>query len=138
MPTPTGPTMATCVCASRKRRLSELVEQRAIEGDLGGRVPALELHLGLEVRALRAHRGGVALAAIDLVAEQQHEKVLMRHLLLAREREPLGQRVEQLAELQPAQRGLQVGVDHVGGHVVLLLVVVCRCARSAYSLGGRR
>ena len=39
----------------------------------------------------------------------------MRHLLLAREREPLGQRVEHARQLQPPQDGFQIRTDHIGG-----------------------
>jgi len=72
----------------------ELVPQRPVVGDLRGGVPALELHLRVEVAALGAQAGGAAIAATDLVSEDEQQQVLVGHLLLTREREPLGQRVE--------------------------------------------
>ena len=39
----------------------------------------------------------------------------MRHLLLAREREALGERIEHARQLQPPQDGFQIRADHIGG-----------------------
>ena len=36
--------------------------------------------------------------------------ILMRHLLLARQREQLGQRIEHARELQPPQDGFRIGL----------------------------
>jgi len=78
------------------------------------RVPALELHVGLEERSLGARRRRGAVAALALVGEQEEQEVLVRHLLLAGERDALGERVEELAETQPAHDGLEVGADGIG------------------------
>ena len=40
----------------------------------------------------------------------------MRHLLLAREREPLGQRVEHARQLEPPQDGFEIRTDDIGRH----------------------
>src|SRR5262245_45641524 len=66
-----------------KRR--QLVEERAIEGDLGALVPALQLHVDFEARTAGAGYGGNAVAPGDLVLEREQEEVLVGHLLLARE-----------------------------------------------------
>src|SRR5271170_5578326 len=87
----------------------ELVEQLLVEGDARGLVPALELHLGVEVRTLRAERGSEAISTRSFVLQHQEQQVLMRHLLLSRERQPLGQRVEHAAELEPLERGPELG-----------------------------
>ena len=76
----------------------ELVEQLLVVLDLRRRIPSFEVHAGSELRALRACRRGGAIATLTLVGEQEEEEVLMRHLLLAREGDALGERVEQLAE----------------------------------------
>ena len=60
-------------------------------------------------------RDGEAVAPRDFVAEDLQQEILMRHLLLAREREPLGQRVEHARQLQPPQDGFQIRTDHIGG-----------------------
>ena len=72
----------------------ELVEQRLVVRHLRTRVPLLDLHLRVELRASRAHRHRRAVSTRDLVGEQQEEEVLMCHLLLACEREPIGQRID--------------------------------------------
>ena len=119
-PTPTGPTIATWAWVSRKRSEVELVEEGAVEGHLGRGVPGLQAHGGVEVRALDAEGDGQALPAGDLVAEDQQQEILVRHLLLAREHEPLGQGVEHAREFEPTEGGLQIGADGVSGHADLL------------------
>jgi signal transduction histidine kinase len=74
-------------------------------------------------------------AARDFVREQQKEEVLVRHLLLAREREAIGQRVEQSSELQASKRRRKVGADHVRRrHAMSPSFFGCR----AYVFAGRR
>ena len=117
----------------------ELVEQRAVEGDLGGRIPRLELHRGIEAGALGAERDGLAVAAGGLVAEDEQQEVLVRHLLLARQDEPLGQRVEHAGELEAPEDGPEVGRDRIGRHAGLLLVSGSRArAASRTGVAGRR
>ena len=55
-----------------------------------------------------------AVAAGGFVAEDLQQEILMRHLLLARERESLGQRVEHARQLQPPQDGFEIRTDHIG------------------------
>jgi hypothetical protein len=95
----------------------DLVEQRLVERHLGGVVPRFELHRWIEVSPLRAQRAREAVAARGLVGEHEQEEVLVRHLLLSRESEAIGQRVEHARELEPAQDGLEIGCDCFGGHV---------------------
>jgi len=92
----------------------ELVEQLLVVLHFRRRVPALELHVGLEERALGAGRRCGAVAALALVGEQEEQEVLVRHLLLACKHEALGERVEELAEAQSAHGGLEVGADRIG------------------------
>ena len=67
LPTPTGPDDGDMVMALQEAEGRELVEEGAIEGDLGGGVPVLELGAGIEARALGPQGGGEAVAARDLV-----------------------------------------------------------------------
>ena len=94
----------------------EFVPQRAVVGDFRSLVPALKLHLRVEVAALGAHGSGAAVAAADLVGEHEQEQVLVGHLLLPSDGEPLRQRVEYRRELEAPERGLEVSGDQVGGH----------------------
>jgi hypothetical protein len=50
-----------------------------------------------------------AVATRTLAGENEEEEVLVRHLLLSRENEALGERVEHARDLEPAQDGLEVG-----------------------------
>ena len=120
LPTPTGPTMATCAWASRNRSEASSLSERAVEGDLRGRVPRLETQGGIEARPLDAQRDGEAVAPRDLIAEDEEQEVLVRHLLLTGERESLGQRVEHARELQTTEHGFQIGTDRISGHRGLL------------------
>ena len=116
----------------------ELVPERAVVGDLGRRVPVLELHGGIELGLGGAQRDGGAVAARDLVAEDEEQEVLVRHLLLARQDEALGQRVEQAAELEAAQHGREIGGDRVGRHRCTSLGRGGRAVRARTALAGRR
>src|SRR5439155_4136139 len=94
----------------------QLVEERLVEGHLGGGIPGLELHGRIELGALGAERGGLAVAARDLVAQDQEQEVGGRDLLLAGEGDAFRQAVEQARELEAAQYGAQIGREGVGGH----------------------
>ena len=85
LPTPTGPTIATCAWRVEKAQGRELIEERAIEGDLRGGIPGLQVHGGIQMRFLHAERDGQTVAPGDFVAEDQQQQILMRHLLLARD-----------------------------------------------------
>ena len=78
----------------KKAQGGELIEQRAIEGDLGRGVPVFEAHGRIQVRLLDPEGDAEALAAGDFVAEGEQQQILMRHFLLSREGEPLGQGIE--------------------------------------------
>ena len=59
---------------------AQLVPQLDVVADVGGRVPGLELMRGIESSTLSPELGGDAVAARDLVGEDQQQKVLVRHL----------------------------------------------------------
>src|SRR6516165_1890361 len=99
-----------------KAQGDELIQQRAVEGDLSGRIPSLQVHGGIQMRLLRPQGNAQAVAASHFVAEEEQQPILMRHLLLPGEHEPLGQAVQQGRELEPAQHGFQIGTDHFGSH----------------------
>src|SRR5262252_4238565 len=82
LPTPTGPTIATCACASRKR---------SVVSSLRSARSKVTLDVGDDGEAVTPRR---------FVGEDEGEEVLMRQLLLPREDESLGQRVEHASELQ--------------------------------------
>jgi hypothetical protein len=83
---PDGPDDGDVVMGFQEAEGGELVEERAVEGDLRRGIPVLELRAGVEARTLRAEGRGQAIAPGHLVGEDEQEKVLVRHLLLARER----------------------------------------------------
>jgi hypothetical protein len=53
----------------------QFVPQLLIEGDRGGGVPGVQAHAGVEAGGACAQRGGVGVAAGDLVGEDQFEEV---------------------------------------------------------------
>jgi hypothetical protein len=63
----------------------------------------------------------------------------MGHLLLARQREPLGQDVEHARELEAAQDGFQIRTDDFGrGHSVSSPSEAAAASGSLYWVAGRR
>jgi hypothetical protein len=70
---------------------------------------------GIESGTLSPELGGDAVAARDLVGEDQQQKILVRHLLLPGEGEALGERVEDRAQLEALEDLFQIGGDDVGG-----------------------
>jgi ribosomal protein S27E len=60
----------------------------------------LELHVRIEAGLVRTRARRRAVAATDLVAEDEQQEILMRHLLLPCEREAYGKRVEHARQLQ--------------------------------------
>ena len=98
------------------------------------------MHGRIQAGFLHAERDAEAVASGDFVAEDEEQQILMRHLLLAREREALRQGVEHARELEPAQDGFQIRTDRVGGHWDSSPVVDRAAARSgnAYWVAGRR
>src|SRR5579862_3571952 len=83
---------------------TELCEELLVEGDLGRLVEPLERHVGVELGVGDSVGDGGVVAPCDLVGDEQGEDLLERHTLRLREVEPLGQRVEDAAEAQAAQR----------------------------------
>src|SRR5207244_12072413 len=80
----------------------ELLEERAVEGDARGVIPALEAHGGIEPGLGGADGDGVAVAPAHLVGEAGEEQILVRELVLAGGREPNGERRPAVGELEPA------------------------------------
>src|SRR5207249_1937967 len=86
--------------ALQKAKGRQLIEERAIEGDFRRGIPGFEVHRGIKMRFLHAKRHRETVPPGDFVAEDEQEPVLMRQLLLAREDEPLRQRVEEAPQAQ--------------------------------------
>jgi hypothetical protein len=99
------------VCVFQEAQRGQLGPQLPIEGDVGGVVPGLQHHGGVETRRTGAHRGGAAVTACHLVGEDELEEVLVGHVVLPCEGEALGQGLQDRAELQPAQHLTQLGGD---------------------------
>ncbi len=97
--------------ASRNRRLTKLVEHAFVEGDLGGLVPLLEPHRGVEAGLVRAVVRGGVVAPCDLVGEQQQQQIVERHVLLLGEHQALGQGLCDAAEPQALERGDELGLS---------------------------
>lgn len=104
-----------------KAQGGELIEQRAVKRHLGGRIPRLQAHRGIQPRLLHAQRDGETLAPCDFVAEDLQQEILVRHLLLARECEALGEGVEHARQLEPSQDGLRSGLMTSGVMRIRLL-----------------
>src|SRR5262252_3104051 len=66
--------------------------------------------------ALDAEGDRETVPSCSFIAEHQGQEVLMRELLLPREDQPLGQRVEHAPEFQAPQDGLQIRTDGISGH----------------------
>lgn len=70
--------MSNVVCVGEEPQRGELGPQLAVVGDPGGIVPGLQLHLGVQVRVAGPALGGLAIAAVHLVGEQQFQEVVVR------------------------------------------------------------
>ena len=92
------------VRAVEEPQAGQLVPQLLVVADGGGVVPGVQPHAGVEPGGAGAQRGGLGLAAGDLVGQDELEEVGVGHVLLAGQGEPLGQGVEHLAELERPQR----------------------------------
>ena len=106
-----GPDEGDVVMRLQEAERDELVEERAIEGDVGRGVPVLELGARVEAGPLRPQGGGQAVPARHLVGEDEQEELLVGQRLLAHEGEALGERVEDAREPEAPQHGLQIGRD---------------------------
>ncbi len=102
--------------AVEKAQRRELIEERLVEGHLGGRIPGFQMHGGIQVGLLHAQRDCQAVAAGGFIAEDEQQPVLMRHFLLPRQHQALGQGVQDPRQAEPAQNGFQIGTDDLGGH----------------------
>jgi hypothetical protein len=65
---------------------------------------------------LHAEGDREALAPGDFVAEDEQQQILMRHLLLMGEHEPLRQDVEDQRQLQASQHAFQIRIDDLSRH----------------------
>src|SRR5439155_17455410 len=83
----------------------------AVESDRLGPVEADEGNAVLEASALQAPFERDAVAALDLVGEQEGQEGGVVELLGAGQRQPLGQRRREGAQLEPLEELDQIGVD---------------------------
>ena len=77
-----------------KTQHRELIQQRTIEGDLRGWIPRVQVHGGIQPRALDAEGDGKTVPTRRLVAEDEQQEILVRHFLLTGEQDALRQRIE--------------------------------------------
>ena len=97
----------------QKSQGGELVEQRLIIRDFGRGIPVFQLHARIELGLARPGIGRRTVAAGDLVTEHQQQQILVRHLLLARQAQAIGEGILDTTEFEPAQDGDQVGRNRV-------------------------
>jgi len=87
----------------------ELCEHALVVADLRRRIPALQRHVGVEPRLVRAPRAGRALASCDFVREHEQQRLIERETLLVGEHDALRERREDRTELQLLQHRLDLG-----------------------------
>jgi len=116
LPHADGPDDGDVGMGVEKTQRRELVEEGAIEGHLRGGVPRLQDHRGIQPGLLHPEGHAQTIAPGDFITQDEQQEIVRRHLLLAREREPLGERIEDARELEPAQDGFQIGTDAIGRH----------------------
>ena len=119
----------------------ELVEQRPVEGDLGGRVPGFELHGGIEVGASGRAAVTAWLSRREASSLRTSSRKSWWGIFCWRASARRSGRVSSMRrELEPAQDGLQVGRDRHRGSLRRLLPRMAVGERSgrAYWLAGRR
>src|SRR6266704_4979674 len=92
----------------------ELVPEPLVVADGGGGVPGFGAHGGVQAGVFGAQGDGPGFAAGDFVGQDQLEEVGVGQGLLAGQGEALGQGGGELAELEGAQGGGEVGADRVG------------------------
>jgi hypothetical protein len=71
-------------------------------------------HGGVQAGVAGAQRDGACFAAGDFVGQDQLQEVGVGHVVLAGQGEALGQGRGELAELEDAQGGFEVGAERVG------------------------
>jgi len=92
----------------------QLVPQLLVVADGGGGVPGFGAHGGVQAGVPGAQRDGACFAAGDFVGQDQLQEVGVGHVVLAGQGEALGQGRGELAELEDAQGGFEVGAERVG------------------------
>ena len=97
---------------------AQLVADRLVEGDLGGVVPVLEAHVGVEAGGPGPQRGRGGLAPGDLVGEDELQELGVAHGAGLGQREAFGEGVEAAAQLDAPQHALQLGGDVGAGAVM--------------------
>ena len=89
----------------------ELGEHALVEGDLRRLVPKLQPHCRVESSLVGADVGRRVVAPRDLVGEHEQQEIIERHVLLVGKHEPIGQGLDDTAELQPFESGDQIGAE---------------------------
>ena len=97
---------------------AQLVEDLVVVVDLGGGVPVLQCHVGVESGGAGPQAGAGGLSAGDLVGEDELEELGVGQVALFGQGEPFGQGVEAAAQFDRPQQGLQLEVM-VGAGVVM-------------------
>ena len=114
LPTPTGPRIRAPWGAVEEPQGDQFVPQLLVVADGGGRVPGFGAHGGVQAGVLGAQGDGPGFAAGDFVGQDQLEEVGVGHVTLTGEGEAFGQGGGELAELEGAQGGFEVGAERVG------------------------
>src|SRR6266536_1478063 len=114
LPTPTVIQDQGAVGAVEEPQGDQLVPEPLVVADGGGRVPGFGAHGGVQAGVLGAQRDGPGFAAGDFVGQDELEEVGVGHVVLEGEGEALGQGGGELAALEGAQGGFEVGAERVG------------------------
>ena len=109
-----GPQDQGAVGAVEEPQGDQLVPELLVVADGGGGVPGLGAHGGVQAGVAGAQRDGARFAAGDFVGQDQLQEAGVGHVVLAGQGEALGQGGGELAELEGAQGGFEVGAERVG------------------------
>ena len=75
LPTPTGPRIRDVVAGVDEAQGAQLVEDLVVVVDLGGGVPVLQCHVGVEAGGAGSEAGRGGLSAGDLIGEDELEEL---------------------------------------------------------------
>ena len=113
---PDGPHDDGVVAGVDEAQRPQLVQHGAVVGDLGGVVPLVDRHVGVEAGGSGASVGRGGLAAGHFVGQDELEELGVTEPAGLCEGEAFGEGVEAAAELHPAQQRLQLWGDRRGAH----------------------